>query len=111
MVWLPVSEEECSVCRWTPDGHHPDDWQAFAAWNAHLLCFDCFNFAMQEGEVPHLVIMNPEDEYDFEIDEVASIPDAEVSAETDSDEELDPAYEMVPNYELSFSDTSDCNTP
>lgn len=40
-----VSEEECAVCRWRPDEHHPDDWQAFTPWNAHLLCQECMQYA------------------------------------------------------------------
>jgi hypothetical protein len=46
MVYMPeVSYEHCHCCGWTPDGHHPDDWQAFAPWNSHLLCLSCRRLA------------------------------------------------------------------
>ena len=52
-----VSEEECHVCRWKPDEHHPDDWQAFAPWNAHMLCLNCIQYMAYGVDV---VVVDPE---------------------------------------------------
>jgi hypothetical protein len=64
-------DEMCLACGWTPDGHHPDDWQAFVPWRVHLLCQDCLAAAhlldiMEDND--HRVAENEEEtEEDEEI--------------------------------------------
>ena len=81
----PVPREACSVCQWVEDEHDPNDWHAFAPWNAHLLCADCYQFAL---DVAYTSIPNPEEEIDPET--VAAVVEAAMAYITgdESDDDI-----------------------
>ena len=70
-----VPREMCTVCHWSEDEHDPDDWQAFAPWNYHLLCASCYDLAM---EMAYTSIPNPEEQNDPET--IAAIVEAALMA-------------------------------
>jgi hypothetical protein len=68
MIGEYASYETCAVCQWTPDGHQPDDWQAFVPWRTHLLCWDCYTFALHELTTLMHVMDESDDEYESDAD-------------------------------------------
>lgn len=89
-----ASRENCAICRLDDIGYDPEDWVAFAPWNLHLLCNGCYTTSVYGRLEP---IFNPEDLYDDPLeadDETIDAQDA--TSNTDSDDDLDPAYEMIP---------------
>jgi len=93
-----ASRENCAICRLDDNGHDPEDWVAFAPWNLHLLCNDCYTTSVYGRLGP---IFNPEDLYDDPLDDPLEADNETINAQdatsdTDSDDDLDPAYEMIP---------------